>query len=334
MARGCSTLLFRPAVSVLIPCYNAEQFVGLTLTSLRRQTFENWECVVVDDGSTDESAGAVHAHAAQDSRIKMIRQANGGVSRARNAAYAASRAESAYLLFLDSDDYLEPTMLEVLVSHLERYPGVGLVYSAFAWVGKDNDLIPPNDPRLPDFLPTRYVPAAFGPRVLQPGVAETPFASIFSSWAGLLPSNSLFRRSVYATTPGWDESLGQPAEDTDMFLHMALRATVHYLPHVLVRYRRHATQSTIDRARILTQDRKLFWKWRQRKDLTSRELAVVREARWFREARVLPYLSLRIGASHLRNGNLAEAMKCVLRAARQFAIAPRIHIVARGLTSC
>ncbi len=309
-----------PRVSVLIPCYNAQRFVGRTLDSLRAQTFEDWDCLVVDDGSTDQSAQVVDAHVAQDSRIQLIHQSNAGVATARNAAYAASSPDSAYVLFLDSDDFLEPTMLEVLVSHMEINASVCVAYCAFAWIGQDDEPILPGDQRLPRFLPTRYVPGAFGIRTLSPGVTETPFASIFAAWAGLLPSNSLLRRSVYATTPGWDEMLGQPAEDTDVFLHMALRGTVHHVPQVLLRYRRHAAQSTTDVARILGQDRKLFRNWRNRRDLTERQLAVVAQARWFREVWVLPYLSLKIGASHFRNGNALEAIRCVLRAAKQFGL--------------
>ena len=309
-----------PKVSVLIPCYNAARFIGQALTSLQAQTFEDWECIVVDDGSSDESAGIVEMYALQDARIVLKRQANGGVARARNAAWSASSVGSAYLLFLDADDYLEPRMLEVLVTYLDLHPRVCLAYCAFAWIGEDDELVLPGDTRLPHFLPTRYVPRAFGVRVLPPGVAETPFVSIFSAWAGLLPSNSILRRSVYATTPGWDESLGQPAEDTDLFLHMALRGSVHYLPTALVGYRRHASQSTTDTARILDQDRKLFRKWRHRPDLTESQLAIVEAARRFRETRVLPYLSLKIAASHLRHGHFLEAVKSVLRALKQFGL--------------
>ena len=218
---------------------------------LHLQTFADWECIVVDDGSTDDSADIVRSYAAQDARIVLLQQPNAGVSRARNTAYAASAEDSTYLLFLDSDDCLEPNMLEVLLRYLDEHADVCLAYCGFACMGQADELIPANDPRLPAFRPTRFVPSGLGVRVLLPAVADTPFISIFSAWAGLLPSNSLLRRSVYAATPGWDESLGQPAEDTDVFLHMALRGSVHYVPRKLLRYRRHAGQSTADRPGLL-----------------------------------------------------------------------------------
>src|SRR5258708_32676942 len=123
-----------PRVSVLIPCYNAQRFVGRTLDSLRAQTFEDWDCLVVDDGSTDQSAQVVDAHVAQDSRIQLIHQSNARVATARNAAYAASSTDSAYVMFLDSDDFLEPTMLEVLVSHMEINASVCFAYFALACI--------------------------------------------------------------------------------------------------------------------------------------------------------------------------------------------------------
>jgi glycosyltransferase involved in cell wall biosynthesis len=307
-----------PKVSVLVPCFNAELFVARTLDSLRSQTFEDWECIVVDDGSTDDSAAIVRSYVAHDARIVLLRQPNAGVCRARNSAYAASSEHSKYVLFLDSDDCLEPTMLDVLVSYLDRHADVCLAFCAFACIGEADELIPANDPRLADFVPTRFVPSGLGLRALPPMVAETPFTSIFSAWAGLLPSNSLLRRSVYNITPGWDESFGQSFEDTDVFLHMALRGGVHYVPLKLLQYRRHSGQSTADRMRPLAQNRKLFLKWAQIEGLTSRELAVLRAARSFRETRLLPYWSLRIAASHLRNGNLVEGTKSFLRAVRQF----------------
>jgi hypothetical protein len=222
-------------------------------------------------------------------------------------------------LFLDSDDCLEPTMLETLVGHLDRHPIAGVAYCAFMWVGQDDAAILANDPRLPDFLPTRYVPHGLGLRVLPASVPETPFLSIFGAWAGLLPSNALLRRSVYDRTSGWDEALGQPSEDTDVFLRMALQAEVHYVPRRLVRYRRHAAQSTTNRGRILSQDRKLFAKWARLDSLSAQDAARVQGARRFRETRILPYIAVRHGVSHLHAGNVVEGLKCFLRAGKIFA---------------
>jgi glycosyltransferase involved in cell wall biosynthesis len=312
-----------PVVSVVIPCYNSALFIEETLGSLRAQSFRDWECIVVDDGSTDESASIVRTCGAEDSRIRLVQQSNAGVSRARNRGYSLSSRTSRYLLFLDSDDCLGQGMLEELIQYLDERPNVCLAYCAFTCVGEAGEIIRDGDSRLPDCAPSRLIPSRFGIKRIPATEPETPFTSIFAGWAGLLPSNSLLRRSVYATAPGWDEAFGQPAEDTDMFLHMALRGSVHYIPHSLVRYRRYSNQSTADGARLIAQNKKLFMKWSRHQDLTARQLAEVRAARSFRFTRLEPSWWLAFAVAHLRNGSLIEGAKCTLRAGRQYAIGRR-----------
>jgi glycosyltransferase involved in cell wall biosynthesis len=81
-----------PDVSVIVPAFNAEATLGATLDALQAQTFGGWEAVVVDDGSTDATAALAGERARADSRIRLVRQENGGVSAARNAGIAAARA--------------------------------------------------------------------------------------------------------------------------------------------------------------------------------------------------------------------------------------------------
>lgn len=88
--------------SVVIPMYNSERTIAGTLESVARQTFDDYEVVVIDDGSRDGSAALVEAVANNDSRVKLIRKPNGGVSTARNVGITESRGE--YICFLDSDD--------------------------------------------------------------------------------------------------------------------------------------------------------------------------------------------------------------------------------------
>jgi hypothetical protein len=209
-------------------------------------------------------------------------------------------------------------MLRTLVAYLEAHTKAAIAFSSIRWVDDHDEPIFEGDPRLPSFLPTRFAPAAFGLRRLHDHEPRTPFATIFAAWAGIVPSNALLRRSAYAMTRGWDESLGQPAEDTDLFLSMALFGEVHYIPTPLVRYRRHRLQSTADRARILVQDRKLFEKWEQARQLAPAQQEQVRSARRFREMRVLPYIWLTYGGSHMRSGHLLEGVKCLGRALKQY----------------
>src|ERR687887_165351 len=95
-------------VSIITPYYNAAHYIGHTIESVWAQTLPDWEHILVDDGSTDDSARIVQGYASVEPRCSTIGQRNSGVSRARNAGFAACNPASSYLLFLDADDCLEP----------------------------------------------------------------------------------------------------------------------------------------------------------------------------------------------------------------------------------
>ncbi len=105
-------------VSVIIPVYNTEKFLGRCLDSLRAQSFGDWEAVCVDDGSTDGSGPLLDSFAAADPRIRVVHKANGGVSEARNLALGLIGGE--YLTFVDSDDFLHPRALEITTAAARR----------------------------------------------------------------------------------------------------------------------------------------------------------------------------------------------------------------------
>jgi glycosyltransferase involved in cell wall biosynthesis len=117
-----------PRVSVVIPAYNVERHIVACLGSIRAQTVREWECIVVDDGSTDRTAQRIREHA--EPRIRLLAQANLGVSAARNAGLAEAKA--AYVLFLDGDDLLHPRALERLAAQLDASPDAVAAYGS-AW---------------------------------------------------------------------------------------------------------------------------------------------------------------------------------------------------------
>src|SRR4051812_32020991 len=107
--RELSMLPMPPAISVVIPAHNAGDTLGDTLASLYAQTFAAWEALVVDDGSSDDTAEVAAAWAARDLRIRVLGRSQGGVSAARNDGIAEARHD--WLLFLDADDRLDPDHL-------------------------------------------------------------------------------------------------------------------------------------------------------------------------------------------------------------------------------
>ena len=105
-----------PLISVVIPAYNAEQFLDETLESVLSQTYENWECIIVNDGSTDSTESVAKKWCEKDSRFRLTNKENGGLSSARNWGIKESKAE--YIAFLDADDILTPDSLEVRINVL------------------------------------------------------------------------------------------------------------------------------------------------------------------------------------------------------------------------
>ena len=106
----------RPKISVIVPIYNVEEYLGKCLSSVIGQTYTNLEIICVDDGSSDSSGAILDQFAARDSRIVAIHQPNGGVSTARNTAL--DRCTGDFIGFVDGDDWVEPDMYEVLISNI------------------------------------------------------------------------------------------------------------------------------------------------------------------------------------------------------------------------
>lgn len=120
-------------VSVIIPTYNNAIYIQECIQSVTTQSYTDWECLIIDDGSTDETAVLVKEMTATDTRIKYIHQENSGVSAARNKGIGEASGE--YLLFLDGDDTLNPLALEKMTAILENNSDALLVYSDAAIFG-------------------------------------------------------------------------------------------------------------------------------------------------------------------------------------------------------
>jgi glycosyltransferase involved in cell wall biosynthesis len=132
-----------PAVSVITPAYNVAAFIRDTLDSVFAQTFQDWELVIVDDGSTDDTAAIAAEYAARDGRVRLIRQENRGLAGARNTALAAAQGE--FLTLLDSDDIWDPGFLASQLAVFARHPDTGLVTGSARWFGGpfDGQLVRP-----------------------------------------------------------------------------------------------------------------------------------------------------------------------------------------------
>jgi glycosyltransferase involved in cell wall biosynthesis len=304
-----------PKVSILTPCFDSAGFIARTIASVASQTTSVWEHVIVDDGSTDSSAERVSAAIREGYPGHLVRQANAGVARARNIAFLNSARLSSYLIFLDADDCLEPSMLERMVTYLDENPTAGFVYCDPILVDAEDR--PLEGPRARYGWGPRFAPSGVGVRRLPDTKRETPFSTLFASTT-IIPSITLIRRSVYEKTQGFDESFGHLFEDLDLFIQLALHAPVHYLPEPLVRYRLHASQSTANADRLHRQEAKLYEKWRTLQTLTPPQRAMVDEAIRFREGRLIPYHGMIAGCESFRKGHLKTGAQFIGGAVRRY----------------
>lgn len=210
-----------PLFSVLIPAYNASVTIEETLRSCLAQTLSDLEVVVTDDGSTDDTAAIIERIAAEDARVRLVRQANGGTGSALNAAGAAARGR--WHIFLGADDLLLPEYLEHQLAFIEQHPGFD-IYSCNAWF------------QFPD-----------GQR--QPMWTGPKFDAVFS----LTPEDQIMESSIVAMavfSPRiWELTGGhrtiRHAEDYDLWLRALLLGARHiYNPEILAVYRRSPGQKS------------------------------------------------------------------------------------------
>ena len=106
-------------ISIIVPCYNVEEYLPKCIDSILNQTYKNLEILLVDDGSPDRCGEICDEYAKKDSRIKVIHKSNGGLSDARNVAIDI--AEGEFLTFIDSDDYVTPNYVELLYNLIVKY---------------------------------------------------------------------------------------------------------------------------------------------------------------------------------------------------------------------
>ncbi|WP_052050943.1 glycosyltransferase family 2 protein [Leptolyngbya sp. KIOST-1] len=209
-----------PLVSVIVPAYNAERFIGRTLESVLTQTYQNFEVLVVDDGSHDHTAAIVRQYMARDGRIQLWQQPNSGVAAARNLAIAKSKGE--LIAPLDADDIWYPLNLEKQVECLvNSSPRVGLTY---AW---SIDIDAENQPT-----------GAFRAAPIEGLVYPTLLLHDFIANA----SSVLIRRSCLHRVGNYNVQLraqaGQGREDWDLYLRMAEQYEFRVVPDFLVGYRK------------------------------------------------------------------------------------------------
>ena len=135
-------------VSIIVPIYNVERYLHDCIDSVLHQTYHDFELILVDDGSPDNCGSLCDAYARKDGRIRVVHKRNGGLSDARNAGLDV--ASGKYIYFLDSDDSIQPHLLETLVPYLEQ--GADLVAFSLQGFYDDGTVLPPGIRQTGDFV--------------------------------------------------------------------------------------------------------------------------------------------------------------------------------------
>jgi len=205
-----------PLISVIIPAYNAEQTILETISSVQQQTFQDFEIIVVDDGSKDKTVEIVQS--IKDERLKLLSYGNGGVCVARNRGILYATGE--FIAFLDADDLWTSDKLELQLTALKQLPEAGVAYSwtCFMDVNEQGEAL-------------LFHPSS--PYSFEGNVYENLLVSDFIHSG----SNTLIRRKAIDSTGEFDPTL-KSCEDWDYWLRLATRWHFVVVPKHQILYRR------------------------------------------------------------------------------------------------
>lgn len=194
-------------VSIIVPCYNQAKYLPEALDSVLAQTYPNWECIIVNDGSPDNTEEVARLYCEKDQRFNYVSQNNKGLSSARNNGIVNSKGE--LILPLDADDIILPTYLGKSVEHFLRFPETKLVYCKAEKFGKENCYWD-----LPSFNYEQFI------------------------WNNCIFCTAMYRRADYEQTGGYNENMVHGYEDWDFWLSLLKKDDVVYrIDEVLFHYR-------------------------------------------------------------------------------------------------
>lgn len=234
----------RPTVTVIIPAYNAAAFVAEAIESVLRQSYSNFELIVIDDGSTDDTASVVATF--RDDRLRLVQHANQGLSQSLNRGIDLSRGE--IIAFLDADDVWLPHKLERELAVFDNEEEVGLVFSDFV---RFDECGINTQSQFTFYTGLQALPT----RAAKVGSARIVTNDAFVSFIGLgefpaYHSAIAVRRTVLGTTRFMDVRKDERGvivflEDLAFFPRIFARTHVAFLSDTLMHMRRHENNSTI-----------------------------------------------------------------------------------------
>lgn len=176
-------------VSIIVPCYNQAQYLDECLQSVLNQTYQNWECIIINDGSTDNTTDVSKKWTEKDARFFYFEKENGGVSSARN--YGIKKSKGIYILPLDGDDYISNNYIETCVKEFEINSNTKLVYGKAINFGEING---------------------------EWELADYSFENLLKF--NMIFCTALYKRSDFDLISGYDENMTYSAEDWEFWIRL------------------------------------------------------------------------------------------------------------------
>lgn len=219
----------KPIVSIIVPCYNQSRYIKETLESVRNQTFSDFECIIVNDGSTDNSLDEICKYCDKDCRFLYYDKLNEGVSIARNYGIAHSRG--IYILPLDADDIIAPDYLQCCLDVMTEVPSTKLVYTNTCFLGRKH-----GKQNLPNFSYDLLL------------------------CRNVITCTALYKRADFEKTNGYNPNMSEGLEDWDFWLSF-LRPddVVTKIDKDLFFYRIKWFSRNVDAAAKISRLRKQLW---------------------------------------------------------------------------
>ena len=305
-----------PQVTVIIPAYNYARYLPQAIGSVLRQTCPDFELVIVDDGSTDNTAEVVKPFLKADPRVRYTYQKNAGLSAARNTGIRNARTP--FLAFLDADDEWEPAFLERCLAKMAVLPETfGLIACLSQYIDQKGC-----------HLQTARRDKRAEREILQKDlILKTRFGA----------DSVLVRREAFDQCGLFDETL-RSSEDRDMWIRIAGRFRIHYLPESLVRVRKHEENMSRNGDRMRENMRKALQKAREEQGVWREPFFWLRVAAYFRaqnawmlypegrrwEAVRDMVVSLLLWPFFLRPSRLNEPVLFRVRSLARFVLRPRL----------
>ncbi len=226
-----------PLVSVIVPVYNHEKFIGKTIKSVMSQTYQNWELLVVDDCSIDRSWEIIQEYAKKDSRIRVFRN-NQNMGLIPNWKFLLDNSRGDYIAFLEGDDFFCRDNVETKIRAFGKNLDVGMVYCDFDIVNEAGEIVMENYCR-------KNGVHVYKNEVIRP--EEYLFSSLapFSTY-----SQIMIRRNVLRIS-GYPRSLDEAAKvflpsDWDFNFRVSTKNRVYFTDGSLLKYRKHTTNNSAD----------------------------------------------------------------------------------------